>query len=64
MRDDIKSLPIPRQSKQLARLRGLAGMRRKQALSYVVSNLLYNRGRRVGNFDSRDAFGPVPHAFK
>jgi len=68
-RDDIGKMPIPPLGKRYSRLtsKDLApsrpgGMSRKQAMWYRLGNQLFNRGRTVGKFDSKDAVGPVQHS--
>lgn len=64
MRDDISKMPIPRVGKAYSRLKGMNGLKRKQAMWYKLGNQLFNKGRRPGEgFKSKDAVGKVKHSF-
>jgi len=68
-RDDIGSLPIPSIGKRYARMTSAdlapsspGGMSKKQSMWYKLGNQLFNKGRTVGKFDSKDAVGTVQHS--
>jgi hypothetical protein len=64
MRDDIDKLPIPQVGKRYSRLKGMSGLKHKQAMWYKLGDQIFNRGRKPGSgFKSVDAVGQVQHSF-